>query len=202
MGSIFSVTEFRPLNFFLKYLAFLLLLIGATFQNETYAKCSNLIISPGKCIGTLCIGDSKKYVRNKLGRPIVHKELNPQFSVDLWESEKNMRQYLFVVFDNDKIIEIHTSENKYKTTSNISLESNYSDVKKSFPHGIEDEFGLFESDRNRVDWVDTSKGITFSFADDSSGPMVRIIVHKRSATKLIGYSVGDDWYWYPITESK
>jgi hypothetical protein len=73
--------------------------------------------------------------------------------------------------------------------------SSFDEVKRDLPMGREDEYTVFENGHSRSDWIVPSQGITLTFSGDLTGPLVRIAVHKRNATKTVGYSQGDLWYW-------
>jgi hypothetical protein len=151
------------------------------------------LISPGACVGKICLNSSRNTVQQILGKPAFAKENPGKYSADVWKSRQG--QLLIVVYVMNKVTDIHLTSASFSTSGGVSASSSFDDVKHEFPIGREDEYAVFENGHNRMDWIVPSQGITFTFSGDSTGPLVRIAVHKRNAAKTVGYSRGELWYW-------
>lgn len=151
------------------------------------------LISPGGCVGKICLDASRNNVQQILGKPAFAKE-NPRiYSADVWKSRQG--QLLIVVYVMNKVTDIHLTSASFSTSGGISTSSSFDEVKRDFPMGREDEYTVFENGHIRTDWIAPSQGITFTFSGDLTGPLVRIAIHKRNTTKTVGYSQGESWYW-------
>lgn len=94
-----------------------------------------------------------------------------------------------------KVTDIYLTLASFATNEGVSTASNFNEVKRNVPTGHENEYAIFKNAHNRTDLAVPSQGITFSFPGDLTGPIIRIAVHKRNATKAVGYSQGELWYW-------
>jgi len=162
------------------------------------------LIQPGKCIGKICIGQTRKDVTSVFGAPLITRTLKNSSAdeADIWiGSEKGGRQFLFVVYAKGSVVEVHASSSAFQTKSGISTACGFSDVKAGYPKGTESEYTLLFNGKNRYDWVVKELGITFSFAGDESGPMLVLAVYVPGQEKVVGYS-DDEWYWYPSFKGK
>ncbi len=163
------------------------------------------LIQPGKCIGRVCIGQTKPSVEAILGKPSITQTLPSTSSADasdLWiGSAKGGNQFLFVVYAKEKVVELHTSSSAFSTDGGISTACLLPEVRKVFRTGEESEYSLLFNGKNRYDWVVKKSGVTFSFAGDETGSMVMLTVHPVGQKKIVGYSQ-DEWYWYPKKNGK
>lgn len=156
------------------------------------------LISPGRCIGQICLDSTKSAVRSKMGSPTSSEAISKRHEADVWISKRNSKpQYLFVIYERNKVVDVHVTSNSFKTKEGISTSSNFSEIRNSFPNGRENEYVVFSSGQNRVDWTVKDEGITFTFSGDTEGPVIRISIHRKGKHKATGYSEGDEWYWYP-----
>jgi hypothetical protein len=151
------------------------------------------LISPGSCVAKICLDATRDNVRHALGRPDFSKDNPKKYFADVWKSRKG--ELLIAVYVKNKVTEIHLTSDSFSTSEGVSTSSNFDEVKRYFPMGREAEYAIFENGHNRTDWIAPSQGITFTFSGDLTGPILWIAVHKRNATKTVGYSRGDEWYW-------
>lgn len=179
----------RDTQFIRHWLICLFLLLPLTAR----AAGPGSLISPGACVGKICLDASRNTVQQILGKPAFAKENPGKYSADVWKSRQG--QLLIVVYVTNKVTDIHLTSASFSTSGGISTSSSFDEVKRDFPMGHVDEYAVFENGHNRVDWTDVSQGITLTFSGDLTGPVIRIAVHKKNATKTVGYSQGELWYW-------
>lgn len=171
-----------------------LFIVAASIFSASSCAAATSAISPGRCVGKICLGDSRSLAKSVLGEPSYTHVISKISYSDIWASKGN---YLFLIFDKDRLTDIHVTSSKFIVACGVSSKSDFSEVKACFPNGVESDYVIFGSGKNRVDWVDINNGITFTFAGDQSGPIVRIAIHRPGVSKRVGYSEGDEWYWYP-----
>lgn len=164
----------------------------------------DLQIVPGKRIGKVHLDDRREAVQAILGKPFhsrwdEHRELR----TDIWRTPDKERtngfHYLFVIYEKDRVSAIHVTSPKYQTDRRLSMESSYECVFQAYGLGKQHSYAIFSNSHLRLDYESMHDGITFTFASDETGPMVRIAVFHFNKSKLVGYSDGDDWYWDPST---
>jgi hypothetical protein len=153
------------------------------------------LVIPGKCVAKICLDDNRASVQKLLGRSDTSKNLGAGREVDVWKNKHRASgNSLMVLYEENRVSEIHFTSKSFVTSEGVSVDSSFSEIKRVFPDGVEDEYAIFETGHNRADWIVKGSGITFTFAGDFEGPVVRIVVHKKNATKLFGYS-DQPWYW-------
>lgn len=180
----------------LRFVGPLLICLSLLLPCRAYAIEPGNLISPGGCVGKICLEASRAAVQHTLGKPAFSEENPNKYLADVWKSKKG--ELLIVLYVKNKVTDIHLTSASFATNDGVSTSSNFNEVKASFPMGHEDEYAIFETGHNRTDWAVPSQGITFTFSGDLAGPMVRIAVYKRNATKTVGYSQGELWYWTGI----
>ncbi|WP_147266975.1 hypothetical protein [Parvibium lacunae] len=175
----------------------LLFHVSATFGSGS--NCSSLEknqIIPGHCVGKICLNMAFKDVEIILGKP-TKKLLRQKHTISIWMSS-NRKNFLFVVYDQAKLVsDIHLNSDTFSTCNRISVLSSFDDVSTAFSDGYEDHYSLIPRGHNRFDWIVKNEGITFTFSGDKQGKIIRIAVHRIGYEKSIGYSLNDDFYWYP-----
>lgn len=175
-----------------------LLIVGLIHPSLGNTVETNFLITPGHCVGRVCINDTRKMVKEKIGIPSQKRKLPDAYEVEVWRSSKFKRpQHLFVVYYKGSVVDIHVTSDQFKTQDGISTLNKLSELREKYPHGEENEYSIFQTSHNRVDWIIRDQGITFTAAGDAQGRIVRIAVHRIGKEKTIGYSEASDWYWYP-----
>ena len=172
---------------------FLILILLASVVN---AECrEDFKITPGACLGKVCIAMPARDVEKKLGLPAKSVSIRG-LRLSIWKGSGFYR--VFVVYKNGRVLEMHTNSPAFSIClpeGTISTRSSYSAVTRAFKDGKNDSYQVFSSGKQKLDYVVMSAGVTFTFAGDEDGALTRIVVHKIGFEKQIGYSEGDDAYW-------
>jgi len=176
-----------------QFIRHLLICLFMLLPLEARAVGRGSLISPGECVGKICLEASRNAVQHILGNPAFSKESPNKYLADVWKSRQG--QLLIVVYVKNKVTDIHLTSASFSTGHGVSTSSSFDDIKRNFPMGHEDEYAIFENGHNRTDWIVPSQGITFTFSGDLTGPVLRIAVHKKNSIKTVGYSQAESWYW-------
>jgi hypothetical protein len=174
--------------------------VHADTSTTASKKTNSLVITPGKSIGELNLGDDASTLTTKLGKPDLsdaamgkawtswtakqkdaHNKL-PELNVFTTYKDSNMRQQTVQL--------IRTSSADFTTGNGIHLYSSLADIQKAFPIK---ESGMFRNEKtqNKVVIYDAeADGIAFEIASGSNDQLcTAIIVHPKNID-VMGYYVG------------